>query len=122
MADVPKLFQKHYDKVISKTWNYAGRCKTVNDHISNAVLGLAGEAGEVADQTKKWLYHSEKPFDFHREKLVSELGDVFFYLIKFMSLTGITVEECIEANAAKLASRHPELGKVKERFGPEAIK
>jgi NTP pyrophosphatase (non-canonical NTP hydrolase) len=117
-----KLFQKHYDEVISKTWNFAGRCRTPEDHVANAGFGLAGEAGEVADQIKKWLYHTEKPFEFHREKLVSELGDVFFYLIKFMQLTGITVEEALHDNARKLASRHPELGQVTERFGEGYVK
>jgi NTP pyrophosphatase (non-canonical NTP hydrolase) len=88
----------------------------------NAVLGLAGEAGEVADQVKKWQYHTEKSFEFHREKLVSELGDVYFYLLKLQDLTGITTEECIAANRAKLESRHPELNKVTERFPDGYIK
>jgi NTP pyrophosphatase (non-canonical NTP hydrolase) len=116
------LFDRHYDEVISKTWNFAGRCRTENDHLCNAVFGVAGESGELADQTKKMLYHTEKPYSFHREKMVSELGDVFFYLIKFMKLTGITVEEALHDNARKLASRHPELGQVTERFGDGYIK
>jgi NTP pyrophosphatase (non-canonical NTP hydrolase) len=116
------IFERHLTEVIDKTWNYAGRCVTPNDHLANSVFGLAGEAGEVADQVKKMLYHTEKPFEFHREKLVSELGDVLFYMIKFMSLTGITVEEALHNNAQKLASRHPELGQVTERFGAGYIK
>lgn len=111
-----QLLDQHYKNVVTRCWNYAKRCKTKNDHLMNAVLGLAGEAGEVADQVKKMCYHSKKPLAFHREKLVSELGDVFFYAIKFMKLMGITLEEVIEANTAKLQSRHPELGKVQERF------
>jgi NTP pyrophosphatase (non-canonical NTP hydrolase) len=122
MSVETKLFDTHYKNCISKTWNYAKRCKTENDHICNAVLGFAGEAGEVSDQVKKWLYHTEKAGDHHREKLVSELGDVLYYMIKFMKLTGITVDECIEANVQKLQSRHPELGKVKERFSDGYIK
>jgi NTP pyrophosphatase (non-canonical NTP hydrolase) len=116
------IFERHLTEVIDKTWNYAGRCVTSNDHLSNAVFGMSGEAGEVADQVKKMLYHTEKPYEFHREKLVSELGDVLFYMIKFMQLTGITVEEALQDNARKLASRHPELGQVTERFGEGYIK
>lgn len=122
VVDCCPLLKQHLNKVINKSWNYAKRCKTKNDHIMNAVLGLAGEAGEVADQCKKMLYHTEKPFEFHRAKLVSELGDVVFYLIKFMDLTGITMDEVIVANRAKLESRHPELGKVKTRFSDGYIK
>ena len=116
------IFSEHYHSVIAKTWNYAHRCETTNDHFSNAVMGLTGEAGEVSDQVKKMLYHTEKPYEFHREKLVSEMGDVLFYLIKLMELTGISVEEALYDNARKLASRHPELGEVTERFGAGYIK
>ena len=116
------LFNRHYDEVITPCWDFAGRIETHKDGVINAVLGLAGESGEVADQIKKAYYHTEKPFEFHREKIVSELGDVFFYQIKFMKLLGITVEECLADNARKLASRHPELGQVTERFGEGYIK
>lgn len=122
MSKEESLFKQHLDEVINVSWNFARRCETHKDEVLNAVLGLAGEAGETADQIKKMYYHSEKPFSFHREKLVSELGDVFFYAIKFMELTGITLEEAIAHNRAKLESRHPELGKVTERFGPNYIK
>lgn len=122
VVDCCPLLNNHLLKVINKSWNYAKRCKTKQDHIFNAVFGLAGEAGEVADQIKKMYFHTEKPFKFHRTKLVSELGDVVFYLLKLMDLLGITMEELIEGNREKLESRHPELGKVKERFGPKAIK
>lgn len=122
MNRIDGIFTDHYFNVIDKTWNYAHRCETSNDHFSNATLGLTGEAGEVADQVKKMLFHTEKSYEFHRAKLVSEMGDVLFYLIKLMELTGISVEEALEDNAKKLASRHPELGAVTERFGPEAIK
>lgn len=122
MSKETRLFEEHYENCIDKTWNFAKRCKTFKDHLFNAVLGLAGEAGEVADQVKKWQYHTEKSDAFHKEKLVSELGDVFFYLIKFMKLTDITLEEVLKANMQKLQSRHPELGIVKERFAEGYVK
>jgi NTP pyrophosphatase (non-canonical NTP hydrolase) len=115
-------FKKHLDEVINPCWNFAGRCDSKEDEITNAILGLGGEAGEIVDQVKKMLFHSPKPEGFHRAKLVSEFGDSFFYHIKAMELLGITLEECLAQNREKLQSRHPELGKVTERFGPEAIK
>lgn len=120
MSVESSLFQYHLNNVINPAWNFAGRCKSWTDEVMNAVLGLGGEAGEIVDQCKKMLYHTEKPFEFHREKLVSELGDSLFYHIKFMELMGITVEEALANNKAKLESRHPELGKVTERYGKEA--
>lgn len=121
MSKEKSLFKEHLDNVINPCWNFAGRCKTWEDEVMNAVLGLGGEAGEVVDQVKKMLYHSPKPDGFHKKKLVSELGDSFFYHIKFMDLMGITLKEVLEANREKLESRHPELGKVKERFGKDFI-
>lgn len=122
MPQFSEDFQKHLDETINPCWNFAGRCDEHKDQVLNAVLGLAGEAGEVADQIKKMYYHTQKPDAFHREKLVSELGDVVFYTIKFMELMGISQEEVLANNRAKLQSRHPELGKVQERFGEGYIK
>lgn len=116
-----KKFDKHLE-VINRCWNYAKRCKTQDDEILNAVLGIGGEAGEIVDQVKKMQFHTEKPFDFHREKLVNEFGDLFFYIIKSLDLLNITPEECLAANVEKLESRHPELGKVSERFAPGYVK
>lgn len=116
------MFKKHLDEIINPCWNFAGRCDTHRDEVMNAVLGLGGEAGEIVDQTKKLYFHTDKGMAFHREKLVSELGDSFFYHIKFMELMGINLEEALANNTAKLQSRHPELGKVAERFAEGFIK
>jgi NTP pyrophosphatase (non-canonical NTP hydrolase) len=116
------LLQEHLDNYVNKCWNYAKRCNTFNDHLNNAILGLAGESGEVADQVKKMLYHTEKKGDHHRNKITSELGDVVFYMLKTMDLLGISLEEVVKANRDKLESRHPELGVVKERFADGYIK
>jgi NTP pyrophosphatase (non-canonical NTP hydrolase) len=114
--------EKHLHEVINPCWDYAGRCKDRNGEIVNAAMGLAGEAGETADQIKKMLFHTEKPESFHREKLVQELGDVFFYATKLMDLFNIPLDEVLVANRAKLMSRHPELGAVEERFADGYIK
>lgn len=114
--------QQHLDEVINKTWNFAGKCETEKDHIMNAVLGLAGEAGEVADLHKKLFYHTSRMEEGFRDKLKHELGDVYFYLLKVQDLYGFTTDEILAANREKLSSRHPELGKVSERFASGYIK
>lgn len=116
------MFKQHLDTVINPSWNYAKRCSTHQDEVMNAILGLGGEAGEIVDEVKKMYYHTEKPEGFHRDKLVKEFGDSFFYHIKAMELLGITLEECLKSNKEKLESRHPELGKVTERFSGNYIK
>lgn len=114
------LLYDHLKDVVNRCWNYAKRCETFNDHLQNAVLGLAGESGEVADVVKKMLYHS-KGKDYH-DKIKHELGDVIFYWLKTVELMGLTVEEVLEANRDKLESRHPELGKTTQRFPEGYIK
>lgn len=114
--------EQHLHDVVNVCWNYAGRNNTWEEHLCNAALGLAGEAGEVADQVKKMLFHTDKGVEYHREKMVHELGDSFFYHIKVMELMGISLEEVLKANKEKLQSRHPELGVVTERFGPGYVK
>jgi NTP pyrophosphatase (non-canonical NTP hydrolase) len=89
----------------------------------NAITGLMGEAGETSDQIKKWYFHAPK-YDYaeFRRRLVLEIGDVIFYTLKLMDLFGISLKEVLDGNREKLESRHPEMGKVTERFGPEAIR
>jgi len=113
---------KHYEEVVAPCWNYAKRCNTWNDHVNNAALGLAGEGGEVADQVKKMLYHTEKPLEFHKQKVTQELGDVVFYMLKLMNILDISMDDVLTANREKLQSRHPELGQVVERFGEGYIR
>lgn len=69
-------------------------------------LGVAGEAGEVADLLKKVLYH-EVPFASVREKLIKEMGDVFWYLEYLAASIGVTTEEVLATNIKKLRERHP---------------
>ena len=96
---------EHLNGVVNKTWNSAGRLHTPEDHMLNAVLGLVGEAGEVADIHKKVLYHTKKD---RREELKLELGDVAYYWLKLLYLNGFTIQEVLAANREKLTARYPE--------------
>ena len=66
-------------------------------------LGLAGEAGEVANQIKK-IYRDGDGAP-RREKIASELGDVFWYLIRLADSLGLNPEEILQANVEKLSGR-----------------
>lgn len=118
----PCIMKDHLSEVINKSWNFAGRADTVEKQLQNALIGLASESGETLDIGKKLWFHTEKPFDFFKDKFLSELGDVAYYWLKSVELCGFTVEEVLAYNKKKLESRHPELGVVTERFGAEAIR
>lgn len=70
---------------------------------SLVALGLAGEAGEVADHIKKWLYHGA-PMDW--DKFDIEMGDLFWYWTRALSLRGRTPSDIMKGNVAKLEKRY----------------
>jgi len=73
--------------------------------ISWNALGLAGEAGEVADLIKKGIYH-ERGLD--HDKLKKELGDVLWYVAALSRDLGFTLSEIMTTNIEKLKARFPE--------------
>ena len=73
--------------------------------LSMVALGLAGEAGEVANYVKKHLFHGHT---YSREKLVDELGDCLWYIARMCYTQKISLDEVAEFNLAKLAKRYPE--------------
>lgn len=70
-------------------------------------LGLAGEAGEVADLTKKILFHGMEWNEDVRQKLKKEMGDVLWYAaFVIRNVLGMTFEEVLDANEQKLLERY----------------
>lgn len=82
--------------------------KTANDHefaLANFGLGIAGEAGEVADLIKKAVFHNH---DISKEDVTKELGDVLWYISQIARLAGIELENVAITNIDKLKRRYPE--------------
>jgi len=72
-------------------------------HNIHMAIGIAGEAGELLDAIKKQAIYN-KPVD--RENVVEELGDLEFYMEGLRQRLGITREETLVANIAKLGKRY----------------
>lgn len=68
-------------------------------------IGLAGEAGEVADLVKKGIFHQH---GLDAEKVKKELGDVLWYVAALCSKLGFDLGEVMEANVEKLKARYPD--------------
>lgn len=69
-------------------------------------LGLAGEAGEVADKIKKVLRDNKCVFTEEKKKeIAKELGDVLWYIATLANDIGYTLEEVGQMNYDKLHSR-----------------
>ena len=76
-----------------------------SDKIHNGVLGLCGEAGEIADVIKKHVYQGH---DLVKEDLIEELGDVLWYCAELAAGLGVGLAEVAERNIEKLRKRYPD--------------
>ena len=65
-------------------------------------LGMVGESGEVAEKVKKWL-RGDRELD--KEALLSEVGDVLWYITSFADDLGFSLQEVLDFNVTKLSSR-----------------
>jgi NTP pyrophosphatase (non-canonical NTP hydrolase) len=68
-------------------------------------LGLAGEAGEIAESVKKGVLHQH---GLDREKMKKELGDALWYLAALCTKLDLTLEDVMQANIDKLRIRYPD--------------
>lgn len=73
--------------------------------LLNGCLGLFGEAGELNDLVKKWIFH-KKPLD--REHMKKEIGDVCWYIADICHSMGFDLGEIFQMNIDKLKARYPE--------------
>ena len=94
---------EEYQKAASVTALYPKRLS----NLEYPTLGLAGEAGEVANIVKKIQrdFGGEITGEI-RTKLKDELGDVLWYISACADELELTLEEIAEFNVEKLAKRH----------------
>ena len=74
------------------------------DAILVSVLGIAGEAGDLATLFKKRLRDGDS-YTVYPEQCAEELGDILWYLSNVSAKLGYTLEEIAELNLAKTKSR-----------------
>lgn len=73
--------------------------------ILNAIIGLVGEAAEIQDAYKKVVFQGHPA---NEEKIVDELGDVFWYAALLCKALGKNFEEVFDYNIKKLRKRYGE--------------
>lgn len=91
-------FQKETLRTVNKGLDWNGR-------VSNALLGIQGETGEVADIFKKYLYQGHS-IDFMDVR--EEIGDVLYYIGLLCETMDMDMEEIMKENIEKLRERYPE--------------
>lgn len=71
------------------------------NRLAENALGLAGEAGEVAEKVKKFFRDNT----LDKEATQKELGDTIFYWVALHGALDLDPQETIEMNMEKLSSR-----------------
>lgn len=70
------------------------------------VLGINGEAGEIAEKVKKIIRDKGGAVsDDDKAEMAKEVGDVLWYLAVFADHLGLSFNEIAQANLDKLQSR-----------------
>ena len=91
-----------YQSAAAKTALYPNRL----NNLEYPTLGLAGEAGEVANIVKKIQRDDAGVLtDEVRAKLKDELGDVLWYISNLATELGISLNDIAFGNIEKLFSR-----------------
>lgn len=90
------LSLNEYQKLASKTAIYKS-----THAILYPALGLAGEAGEVANKVKKML----RDGDFNRQAVAAEVGDVLWYVSALCRDLNIDLQDIAMQNLEKLYGR-----------------
>ena len=86
--------------------DYQDFCKTTaiypaNTKLMYPALGLAGEAGEVANKVKKIL----RDGNFNREAIADEVGDCLWYIAALCRDLNVDMKELAKNNLRKLHDR-----------------
>jgi NTP pyrophosphatase (non-canonical NTP hydrolase) len=94
-----------YETAAARTAHY--KQDTMEYRLMLLSMGLAGESGEAIDKIKKLVDYADggTVTDEKRKILVSELGDVLWYLSQLAVELGSSLTEVAQANIAKLADR-----------------
>jgi NTP pyrophosphatase (non-canonical NTP hydrolase) len=92
-----------YQKKAHETADYRGMNE---DDYTYPVMGLAEEAGEVSGKFAKAVRDCDGKIDGERLLAIKkELGDVCWFVAEIATCLGLSMEDIMQANLDKLASR-----------------
>mgnify|MGYP003626805125 FL=1 len=90
------LDMEEYQKIAADTAVYSSKHAVIYP-----ALGLAAEAGEVANKVKKIL----RDGDFDRKAIADEIGDCLWYIAALCRDLNVSMNDVARANLTKLEDR-----------------
>jgi NTP pyrophosphatase (non-canonical NTP hydrolase) len=95
-----------YQKQAITTDTFGGTGQVTDPAFITKILGLVGEAGEVAEKFKKILRDKDANLsDADKAEIVKELGDVLWYISSITHYLGVPLQEVADVNLEKVHSR-----------------
>lgn len=82
------------------------RDRDAPDEFMHLVLGLVGEAGEIAEKAKKLVRDKNSDLaQLDRDDMAAELGDALWYTAVLANFLGLSLSDVAQRNVDKLADR-----------------
>jgi NTP pyrophosphatase (non-canonical NTP hydrolase) len=82
------------------------RDKNAPNEFMHLVLGLVGEAGEIAEKVKKLVRDKKSDMaELDRDAMAAELGDVLWYAAVLANFLDLSLNDVAQRNVDKLADR-----------------
>ena len=96
-----------YQKKAITTDVFGGKPQPIGSHAFLAqLLGLMGEAGEIAEKFKKIYRDKNGVFDKEdKQEITMELGDVLWYIAVISHYLEISMQDIVDLNLEKLKDR-----------------
>ena len=79
-----------------------------SERLLTASVGMCAEAGEFTEVVKKIVFQGKPVNEDNLFHLKRELGDIMWYVMQACMGLEICLDEVIEMNVEKLASRYPD--------------
>ena len=104
--DVTSSFSKDDEVYLEKMNELKSKFNGNLSRMETSVAGIAGEAGEINDLWKKIKFHGLDWDDKQKDKMISEIGDMYWYLMQASMALGASPIEMMQKNLDKLKGRY----------------
>ena len=78
------------------------------ERLLTACVGINAEGGEFLEIVKKLLFQSKPWNEDNKDHLITELGDLMWYVMQACIALEVSLDEVVSRNIQKLLKRYPD--------------